>query len=61
MWNAELARGAGGGDCVVDGAMSSQEPEYNNSMTTFQMIATVIHILLLVGFVGAFAYLFDLV
>ena len=41
--------------------MSSKEPEYNNSMTTFQMIATVIHILLLVGFVGAFVYLFDLV
>ena len=60
MWHAELASGAGGGDCVVDGQVS-QETEYNNSMTTFQMIATVIHILLLVGFVGAFAYLFDLV
>ena len=39
----------------------SQETEYNRNMTTFQMIATVIHILLLVGFVGAFVYLFDLV
>ena len=38
-----------------------QETRYNNSMTTFQMIATVIHILLLVGFVGAFVYLMDLV
>ena len=60
MWHAELACGAGGGVGVVDGQVS-QETEYNTSMTTFQTIATVIHILLLVGFVGAFAYLFDLV
>jgi nitrate reductase NapE component len=30
-------------------------------MTTFQVVAVVVHAVLLVGFVGAFAYLFDLV
>lgn len=30
-------------------------------MTTFQVVAVVVHIVLLVGFVGAFAYLFDLI
>ena len=49
------------GEAWTGGMLHTEEPEYHCSMTTFQTIATVIHILLLVGFVGAFAYLFDLV
>jgi hypothetical protein len=45
---------------LVSVALSTPSPYYI-IMTTFQVVAVVVHAVLLVGFVGAFAYLFDLV